>query len=414
MPHKGPYKLVFDGRILAGHNLDDVKKRLAGLLKSDSKKIELLLAEAPLTIKSNIDYPTASKYKESLRAAGVSCQIERMENNDAGGLPPPLTPADRSSGTGDAPRAGANLNAAVSPAGPRPGRVWYVIAVLMIVVPIIYAGVKIPLTLISYLGSGIAFSAPGSAEFTINQPGKYIIWYTTFDGHSHHQDIPQDIKIVVYNNITERYRDVTAPGWQSTETVMDVQRQSIGEVLFDQAGVYTIEVSGNFPATDLILRRSLTAGFFKNFVVPILIFLTGAIVGLIMAIVVFIRRSNAKSSLSPAAMTQKEERQWAMLSHLGTFSAFLIPFGNIIVPLVIWQVKKKESSFTVEHSKESLNFQISLMIYYIAATLLILIIIGFILFVGLFIFNIIIVIIAGIKANEGQYYQYPMTIRFIK
>jgi uncharacterized Tic20 family protein len=84
------------------------------------------------------------------------------------------------------------------------------------------------------------------------------------------------------------------------------------------------------------------------------------------------------------------------------------------VPLVIWQVKKKESSFTVEHSKESLNFQISLMIYYIAATLLILIIIGFILFVGLFIFNIIIVIIAGIKANEGQYYQYPMTIRFIK
>jgi hypothetical protein len=66
MPEKGPYKLVLDGRILAGHNLDDVKSRLARLLKSDIKKIELLLAEAPLTIKSNIDYPTASKYKESL------------------------------------------------------------------------------------------------------------------------------------------------------------------------------------------------------------------------------------------------------------------------------------------------------------------------------------------------------------
>jgi len=195
---------------------------------------------------------------------------------------------------------------------------------------------------------------------------------------------------------------------------MDVERQSIAEVFFDQAGVYAIEVNGDFPATDLILRRSLMAGFFKNFVIPILMFLTGTLVGLIMAIVVFIKRSNAKSSMRPAAMTRKEEGQWAMFSHLGTFSAFLIPFGNIIVPLVIWQVKKGESAFTVEHSKESLNFQISLMIYYIAATLLILIIIGFILLIGLFIFNIITVIIAGIKANEGQHYQYPMTIRFIK
>ena len=54
------------------------------------------------------------------------------------------------------------------------------------------------------------------------------------------------------------------------------------------------------------------------------------------------------------------------------------------------------------------------MIYDIAVTLLILIIIGFILFIGLFIINIIIVIIAGIKANEGKYYKYPMTIRFFK
>lgn len=414
MPEKGPYKLVLDGRILAGHNLDDVKSRLARLLKSDIKKIELLLAEAPLTIKSNIDYPTASKYKESLRAAGVSCQIERIENNDIDGLPPPLTPPDRSPETGNAPMAGTNVNEAVSGARLHPGRIWYVIAVLLVVVPIIYAGIKIPLTLFSYLASGIEFTAPGTAEFTINQPGKYNIWFTTFDGHSHHQAIPQDIKIVVYNQDTGGYLEVGLPGWKSTETVMDVERQSIAEVFFDRAGVYAIEVNGDFPESNLILRRSLIAGFFKNFVIPILMLLTGTIVGLIMAIVVFIKRSNAKSSRSPSAMTQKEERQWAMLSHLGTFSAFLIPFGNIIVPLVIWQVKKGESTFTVEHSKESLNFQISLMIYYIAATLLILIIIGFFLLIGLFVFNIITVIIAGIKANEGESYQYPMTIRFIK
>jgi|GEM_PF-155797 len=414
MPDSGQYKLVFDGRILEGHRHGDVKKRLTGLLKSNSKKIDLLLAAAPLAIKSNIDYPTASKYKETLRAAGVSCQIERIQKNDLDILPPPLTSADRSPEVGNVPKADTNVNEDISRAGLRPGRIWYVIAVLLIVIPTIFAGIKIPLTLFSYLASGIELNAPGTAEFTIDQPGKYVIWYTTFDGQSHHRDTPQDINIMVYSHNTTRYLEVIPPGWKSTETVLDVERQSIAEVFFDQAGVYTIEINGDFPQTELILRRSLSSEFFKNFVIPILMFVMGSIFGLIMAIVVFIKRSNVKTSMNPAEMTQKDERQWAMLSHLGTFSACLIPFANIIVPLVIWQVKKDESSFTVEHSKESLNFQISLMIYYIATTLLILIIIGFILFIGLFIFNIIIVIIAGIKANEGEYYKYPMTIRFFK
>ena len=414
MPEKGPYKLVYDGRILAGHSVDDVVKRLAGLLNSDRKKIERLLAQGPQTIKSDIDYPTASKVKESLRAAGISCRIERVENIDEGAMPPPLAPADGPPESGHAPRAGTGVNETLAPARPRPGRIWYVIAGLLIVVPMIYAGINIPLTIFSYLASGIEFRAPGRAEFTIDQPDKYIIWYTTYDGYSHRQDIPHDIQIAVSDQTTGRYLEVTAPGWQSRETVMDVERQAIAEVVFDQAGGYEIEVNGNFPDTDLILRRSMGTGLMRDFVVPILAFLTGAIAGLIMAIVVFIKRSNAKSRTSPAAMTQKEERHWAMLSHLGTFSAFLIPFGNIIVPLVIWQVKKEESAFTVDHSKESLNFQISLMIYYIAATLLILILIGFLLFIGLFIFNIIIVIMAGVKASEGKYYQYPLTIRFIK
>jgi uncharacterized Tic20 family protein len=403
-----------DGRILAGHNVDDVKKRLAGLLKSDSKKIERLLSNTRRTIKSDIDYPTASKYKESLRAAGIDCRIERIEKNDVDARPPPLASVDRYPQAGPGPLAGTDLNESLSPAASGPGRIWYLIAVLLIVVPIIYAGIKMPLAIFSYLASGVAFSAPGTAELTIDQPGKYIIWYTTFDGHSHRRDIPHDINVAVSEQATGRDLVVTAPGWQSRETVMDVERQSMAEVVFDQAGGYTIEVSGDFPETDLILRRSLGSGFFKNFVIPILMFLTGAMAGLIMAIVVFIKRSKTKSSMSPAAVSRKEERQWAMLSHLGTFSAVLIPFGNIIVPLVIWQVKKGESPFAVEHSKESLNFQISLLIYYIAATLLILIVIGFILFIGLFIFNIIMVIIAGIKANEGEPYQYPMTIRFIK
>ena len=132
MPDRGQYKLVFDGRILAGHSLDDVKKRLTGLLKSDSKKIDLLLAAAPLAIKSNIDYPTASKYKETLRAAGVSCQIERIKKNGLDVLPPPLTSADRSPEAGNVPKADTYVNEDISRAGLRPGRIWQLSCLLSV------------------------------------------------------------------------------------------------------------------------------------------------------------------------------------------------------------------------------------------------------------------------------------------
>ncbi|HKJ33078.1 MAG TPA: DUF4870 domain-containing protein, partial [Balneolales bacterium] len=58
------------------------------------------------------------------------------------------------------------------------------------------------------------------------------------------------------------------------------------------------------------------------------------------------------------------DRQWAMLCHLGTLTGFVIPFGNIIVPAVIWKMKKDVSPLIDEQGKESLNFQISLLIYY--------------------------------------------------
>jgi uncharacterized Tic20 family protein len=414
MPNEGHYKLVFDGRILEGQNLEDVKKRLAGLLKSDIKKIDRIFAGGPVTLKKNIDYPTASKFKEALRAAGVVCEIERIDNDNAAVKPPPLNTAGRPPESGSIQTESTDASTVISDDRIRPGKIWYVIAVILIIVPPIIAGIKMSVAIFSYVVSGMELTAPGVTEVIIENPGKFTIWYPTGDGHYYRRDIPRDIKIAVYDYEAERYLEVHAPGWYSTETVAGVERKSIAEVYIDRADVYTVEVTGDFPETGLILRRSLGSGLFINFILPIVLGLTGFIVGLIMAIVVFIKRSNLKSRSSPQALSQKEERQWAMFSHLGTFSAFFIPFGNIIVPLVIWQVKKGESSFVVQHSKESLNFQISLMIYYFAATLLVLIVIGFLLFIGLFLFNIIIVIIAGIKASEGENYRYPVTIRFFK
>ncbi|HKJ45597.1 MAG TPA: DUF4870 domain-containing protein [Balneolales bacterium] len=108
------------------------------------------------------------------------------------------------------------------------------------------------------------------------------------------------------------------------------------------------------------------------------------------------------------------ERQWAMLCHLGALSGFIIPFGNIIVPAAIWVLKRDESALIDEQGKESLNFQISLMIYYIIAGILVIVIVGIILLILLVIFQVVYIIKASIKVDEGESFRYPYTIRFFK
>ncbi|MFQ6115959.1 MAG: DUF4870 domain-containing protein [bacterium] len=114
-----------------------------------------------------------------------------------------------------------------------------------------------------------------------------------------------------------------------------------------------------------------------------------------------------------AKMNESQERTWATLCHLGALAGFIIPFGNIIAPLVIWLVKKDESPFVDDQGKESLNFQISMTIYFLVAVLLVLILIGIPLLIVLGIFEIVMVVIAAVKASNGEKYRYPVTIRFI-
>ncbi|WP_138756147.1 DUF4870 domain-containing protein [Paenibacillus sinopodophylli] len=111
---------------------------------------------------------------------------------------------------------------------------------------------------------------------------------------------------------------------------------------------------------------------------------------------------------------QKEEKTYGMLAHLLAFSGIIIPLGNIIGPLVIWLLKKDQSSYVDMQGKESLNFQISNMIYSIVSGLLIFVIIGFVTTPLLFIFWLVFTIIASIRASEGNGYRYPLTIRFFK
>ena len=112
---------------------------------------------------------------------------------------------------------------------------------------------------------------------------------------------------------------------------------------------------------------------------------------------------------------QKQERMWAMISHLAALVAFIgIPFGNVLGPLVVWLIKKNEMPLVDTNGKEALNFQISMTIYFIVAGLLAFIVIGIPLMFLIGIANLVLVIMAAVKVNNGEEYAYPMTIRLIK
>ncbi len=110
----------------------------------------------------------------------------------------------------------------------------------------------------------------------------------------------------------------------------------------------------------------------------------------------------------------KEERTWAMFAHLSALGGHIVPFGHIILPLVIWLIKKDQMPLVDKEGKESINFQISITIYGVIAGLLCIILIGFFLLAALWIFDIVAVIIASIKTYEGNSFRYPLTIRFLK
>jgi len=123
----------------------------------------------------------------------------------------------------------------------------------------------------------------------------------------------------------------------------------------------------------------------------------------------------AADQQSPAALPGKVERLWAMLCHLSALAMFVgIPFGNIIAPLVIWLVKKDELPLVDDQGREALNFQISITIYLIVAAISIIAMIGIVLVPAVMLLDLIMVIIAALKANEGVAYRYPLCIRLIQ
>ena len=111
----------------------------------------------------------------------------------------------------------------------------------------------------------------------------------------------------------------------------------------------------------------------------------------------------------------QEDRNWGTIGHLSALAAFVAPFlGAVIGPLVVWLLKRDHSAFASDCAKEALNFNITVAIAALVCGLLMLILVGFVLLPLLGIAWVVFTIIAAIKANEGELYRYPFTLRLIK
>lgn len=122
----------------------------------------------------------------------------------------------------------------------------------------------------------------------------------------------------------------------------------------------------------------------------------------------------SETTVPPTQGPSKDEKNWAMFCHLAALAGFIIPFGNIIGPLILWQMKKAESAFIDDQGKEALNFQITMIIAAIICAILIIAVVGVFLLPIVGIVTLIFTIIGAIKANEGVTYRYPFAIRLVK
>ena len=120
------------------------------------------------------------------------------------------------------------------------------------------------------------------------------------------------------------------------------------------------------------------------------------------------------NQVEQAPVDKKDENMWAMFCHLASFAGLVFPFvGSVLGPLVVWLLKKDEYPLVDDQGKEAMNFNISMVIYYVVSIILIIVVIGIPLLIGLFLFDVIVTIIAMVKASEGVKYRYPLAIRLI-
>ena len=116
-----------------------------------------------------------------------------------------------------------------------------------------------------------------------------------------------------------------------------------------------------------------------------------------------------------APQVSKDEQNWAMACHLSALAGFVIPFGNIAGPLIVWLIKRAEMPLVDVHGKEALNFQITVSIALAVCVALMFVLIGFVLVFIVGLGALVLTIMAAVKVSNGDYeYRYPFTLRLLK
>jgi len=408
------YIIEFEGKIIPGWEIEEVKANLAKLLKADAHKLTLLFSGKRFVIKKNVDAQNAFRINDAFKNAGADLILTEMPGSRPA-APPPLPSPEQPDESN--PRPAVVARPPIAPIDIRPKRYWYFVAILVFIVPMIFGGAHIASTFSSNFSGGMRLMVPGETTLEVEEAGTYVILYeSSVFAQKNIAAVRhgRDIRIAMMDLATGQGLRLRPPKFGGTETYGTTIRKAIAEVEFDTSGNYYAEVSGDFSGNDgLLVRRTDFAGMIKAMISGAVLIFIGFIAGPIMALVVLIKRHNCKRKNLDEPMGEDEERKWAMFAHIGTFSSMLVPMGNFLAPIIIWQLKKNESEFVVDQAKEALNFQISVLIYALLSFLLVFIFIGFFLLFGLVLFSLIIVIVAGVKANEGEYYRYPMCIRLI-
>ena len=110
----------------------------------------------------------------------------------------------------------------------------------------------------------------------------------------------------------------------------------------------------------------------------------------------------------PPQMSPADEKMWATLTHVGG-----IVF-HWLAPLIAYLVLKDRGPFVRWHTRQALNFQLTLLLAYIAGGVLSLVFIGLFVILAAFVLNIVFGIVAAMAANRGEFYKYPIAIEFVK
>ncbi|MCC5879097.1 MAG: DUF4870 domain-containing protein [Idiomarina sp.] len=119
------------------------------------------------------------------------------------------------------------------------------------------------------------------------------------------------------------------------------------------------------------------------------------------------------TSANTSSFDNVDSNQYAMFIHLSLLIGLIFPWIGLIVPLVLWLVKK-EDPIVDQHGRVVVNWLISSFIYSIVAIILMVVLIGIPMLLALVVCHFVFAIIGGMKAKSGELWQYPLSIKFLK